>query len=126
MVYHPGLRLRKELVPVGFHLLDTWQVAIPLYDYDKLAIHLAQGAERERTAAVLPDLRVPMYAWELMFLRRCDETGELLRVWREEQGAPHAEPHADTLRLSLLRALYRVKPLVLALPTTWIWKDMGA
>jgi len=118
MVYAPALRLRKELVPIGFHLLDTWQVAVPLFDYDKLAAHLGDEGDRERTEAVVRDLRVPLYCSELLFLRRCGDTERFLEKWKEEQAG------GGDRRFSLLRALYLTKPLVLALPTTWIWKDM--
>jgi hypothetical protein len=119
MIYNPAQRLRKELVPVGFHLLDTWQVAIPLFDYDKLAIHLGDEAERARTQAVVHDLRVPLYTDALLFVRRCGDTERLLEIWRVEHVAG-GDP-----RFSLLRALYQVKPLLLALPVTWLWKAMG-
>ncbi len=54
---------------------------------------------------------MPVYDTRLMFIRRCHATRELVDEWVAEDG------HRG---LAFLRALYRVKPLVLALPTTWV------
>jgi hypothetical protein len=117
LLYNPLLKLRKELVPIGFHLLDTWQMAVPLWDYNDLASMSGEEEDRERTAAVLPDLRVPLYSPDLIFIRRCGDTDAFLQAWRDDDEGDR--------RYSFLRALYRSKPLVLALPTTWIGKDRG-
>ena len=120
MVWNPRLRLRKELVPIGFHLLDTWQVAIPIDDYDVLASQVGSDEDRVRTMATIRDLRVPMYTPDLLFVKRCGDTERLLEQWRyQTESFEGGDP-----RLALLRALYVVKPLVLALPTTWVWKNM--
>ena len=118
LIYNPDIRLRKELVPVGFHLLDVWQAAIPLWDYNKLASDQGEEDDRGRTAAVVHDLRVPLYSPHLLFLRRCGDTQRLVDVWEKERA------RGDD-RFALLRAIYIVKPFVLALPTTWIFKDLG-
>lgn len=119
LLYNPSLRLRKELVPIGFHLLDTWQVAAPLWDYKKLASDQGDETDQARTLAVVRDLRVPLFSPDLIFIRRCGDTERLLKTWHKEQA------DGGDLRFSLLRAIYRVKPLILALPTTWIGKDRG-
>jgi len=118
MIYNPGLQLRRDLVPIGFSLLDTWQAAVPIWDYDKLALDLGDQAERDRTVGIIRDLRVPAYATDLMFVKRSDDTQRLMDVWRDEHW------QGNDPRLSFLRALYQVRPVILALPTTWIWKDM--
>ena len=121
LLYNPLLRMRKELTPVGFHLLDTWQVVAPLWYYDKLAADQGTDEDRELTAAVCHDLRVPLYSPDLVFVRRCGDTERFVADW----GADDRKNGGDR-RFSLLRALYRCKPLVLAVPTTWIGKDRGA
>ena len=117
LIYNPTLRLRKELVPVGFHLLDTWQLAAPLWDYDDLAAGQGTEQDRQRTAEVVGDLRVPLYSPDLVFVRRCGDTERWLADWAGDREGDD--------RFSLLRSIYRCKPLILALPTTWIGKDMG-
>ena len=109
LLWHPSLRLRGEMVPVGFHLLNTWQIAAPLWDYRELACHIADEGDKERTEALVGDLRVPLYDTRLMFVKRCGDTQELIDCWKEEGEG----------KLAFLRALYQVKPLILALPITW-------
>lgn len=113
LLWNTGFSLRPELAPVGFRLLARWEVAAPIVSYDQLACHIGTEAARERTAAVVRDLRVPLYEPRLLFVRRCAAGRDLLAAWREE------EQTGDDERLCLLRALYRVKPLVCALPVTW-------
>lgn len=106
-----GVNFRGDLLGIGFSLLDTWELAVPLLSYETLARDLGDESERERTRAVIRDLRVPVYDVRLMFLRRCHATRELLDEWAGEAG---------DRTLAFARALYRVKPLVLALPATWV------
>lgn len=113
LIWDPNVHLRKELVPVGFAQLDIWQVACPLWDYNELATHEGDEAEKERTKAVIHDLRVPMYDTRLMFVKRCGDTRELIDMWQAEGRG----------RLAFLRALYQVKPMMLALPVTWSGKQ---
>ncbi len=113
LLWDTAAPLRLELLHVGFHLLDTWQIAIPLRDYKLLAAHFGSEAEQERTKTLIRDLRVPVYDTRLMFARRCDGVQELLDLWRTEQH------DGETEELAFLRALYQVKPLILALPVTW-------
>jgi hypothetical protein len=105
-----------HMLAVGYNLLETWEAAIPLLSYERLAAGVGTDADRARTAAVVHDLRVLLYEPGAMFLRRNDATCELLKRWkaeREKGGDPH---------LAFLRALYATPLLVCALPTTWIGK----
>ena len=110
LIWNPALKIRHELLGVGFRLLDKWQIAAPLLSYDTLACHVADEANRERTQAVIRDLRVPVYDTRLMFVRRCAETVELIDRWLSDD-------RDETM--AFLRALYVVKPMICALPTTW-------
>lgn len=110
LLWTPSLRLRGELVPVGFHLLETWQVAAPLWDYRELACHIGTDEERGQTEDVIRDLRVPLYDTRLMFVKRCGDTRELFDAWGAEGGDE---------KLAFLRALYQNPVLMLALPVTW-------
>lgn len=110
MLWNPRQYLRRELVPLGFYLLDTWQIALPLQDYQRLAIRIGSDEERACTQKIIHDLRVPLYSTDLMFIKKCDVTEQLIELWQTGGGDSS---------LSFLRALYLTKPLVLALPPTW-------
>ncbi len=113
LLWDAGLPIRPGLVAVGFHVLDTWEIAVPLYSYDHLALAEGTDDDRERTRLVIRDLRVPLYDTRLVFVKKCAAGEQLLTAWIGEREGGESD------RLALLRALYRVKPLVLALPTTW-------
>ena len=117
LIWEPSLTLRLELLPVGFHLLDRWEVAVPLTDYAVLAAHIGEEDERAKTQAVIRDLRVPVYDTRLLFIKQCQAGRDLLDAWNVERCAGDE-------RLAFLRALYAVQPLVCALPCTWVnvWK----
>ena len=106
-----------DLIPQGFHLLETWQLAVPLLDYNKLALHLGDDEDKARTLEVVHDLRIPAYNSGCMWIRRCPATERLMSLWKAEPGCRD---------LAFLRALYQVKPLVLALPVLWTGKEPGA
>ncbi len=107
-----GIVVPWDLVPRGFDFLGAWEAAAPVWSYETLAANLAQGKERERTASLIGDLRVPLYSTELLFLRRCENSERLLNLWQADGSG----------RLAFLRALYEVKPLFLALPRSWLVK----
>ena len=112
LYWDTSLRPRTELLGVGFGLLDNWQVAAPVWDYDQLARHVGTPGDREKTKAVVRDLRVPVYDTRLVFFRRCMETQELYNRWRIER-------EESDEKLAFLRAVYLVKPLICALPASW-------
>jgi len=113
--------LRAELVNVGLGLLDKWQVAVPLagYEVEHLAANVGTETDRATTAAVIGDLRVPMYDTRLMFVRRCDDTLALVELAQSEIAAGAHPQHA------FLRALWKVKPVICALPAEWIERGRG-
>jgi hypothetical protein len=115
LLYDSSLGVRLDLLNAGFGFLDSWQMAVPLHSYEVLAEHAGTAEDRERTAAVIPTLKIPMYDTRLIFMRRCPECEEVLRLWGQDTGEE---------RLALLRAIYRVKPLILALPVTWLEDGM--
>jgi len=104
-----ALELRPELLPIGFGMLETWQMAVPLYDYKVLAIHYGEADEREKTKKVVRDLRCLMYDTRLIFARNEPEPNKVFELWQKEGGG----------LLAFLRAIYTVKPYILALPATW-------
>lgn len=114
LIYNTKLnKLRVELLPIGFKWLKSFQVILPLLDYTTLAVHIGTNEDRKIAKEILKELRIPVYDTNLIFIRRCDETKELLSRWKA-----HKENITDS-RLAFLCALYEVKPLHLALPNTW-------
>lgn len=108
-------KIRIDLVPVGFHRLNTgWQVAAPVHSYQTLARDLGDDTDRKTTKDVIRDLRVPVYDTRMVFVRRCGDTERLMEVWRRESAMGGND------MLAFLRALYIVKPTICALPPTWI------
>jgi len=105
--------LKLHLLPIGFHRLERWDVAAPLWAYRQLARDIGTEDDRRKTEAVIHDLRVPVYETGLLYLRRNATTEALLAAWYEE--LPDSDP-----RLAFMRAVYRVKPVLCALPQTWI------
>ncbi len=102
------------LVPAGFHVLERWDMAAPLWRYGVLAKDVGSPEERTHTEAVMRDLRVPLYAHELLFVGDTEGGRAFLAALEEEtQGG-------GEVRLAFLRALYRAKPVFCALPRTWL------
>lgn len=106
-----AVNVRPAALVIGLGLVQTWEIAVPLMDYKTLAAHAGEDADREMTHAVVRDLRVPLYDTRLMFLRSCENTTRLIARWQTEPG---------DRSLAFLRALYETKPLVLALPCSWV------
>jgi len=114
LIVAPGTIVPWDLVGHGFHFLERWDAAAPLWRYGKVAADVGTPAEQKRTQKITRDLRVLLYAHELLFVRDSPDGRALLAAWEQEMvdGGPSA-------RLAFLRAVYRVKPLFLALPRTW-------
>lgn len=107
-IWNPDLALRAELVPVGIGLLNTWEMAVPIASYDILAKDWGTEEDRAKTEEVIRDLRCLVYDPRLIFAKDCPSAREVIRLW---DGGDE---------LTLLRAIYRVKPFICALPTTWV------
>lgn len=103
--YHK-LRL-ADVVSVVKHL-SIFDVAVPLFSYDQLACHVGSERDRVLTGKVLPDMRIPLYNTNLMFVRQNETTEVLFKEWQNETH--------DCLHHAFMRAYYQVKPVLLALP----------
>lgn len=104
---------RVEFWPIGFNLLDKWDIACPLASYDVLARDIGSEQERVQTERVIRDLRVPFYDTRLIFATNTKVVREMLREYAHER-------QAGDERLAFLRCLYVYKPCLLALPNSWI------
>jgi hypothetical protein len=101
--------MSAALIPVGFELLETWECAVPMWDYRVLAQDGGDEEDRAYTKTVIRDLRVPLYDIRVIFLRRTDGGIALMDQYKQE----------GATQLGFLRAVYRVKPYILPLPVTW-------
>lgn len=110
----PAIPIPWDLLGRGMDFLDNWEAAAPVWSYETLIADVATGEDRKRTEALIGDLRVPMYAHELLFVRDCEAGQALLAAWQEESAA------GGDARVAFSRALYRIKPLFLALPRSWL------
>jgi len=117
IIWDMSLSVRRELFLVGLSFLDRWDIAVPLYDYDQLALSCGTVEDRLKAKEALRDLRVLQYDTRLMFCRDVPATRDLIAIWR---GKIDEGMHK---RLAFLVALYMVKPLILALPMTWVSGD---
>jgi len=113
LIVEPGMTIPWAMVGYGLHFLERWDAAAPLWRYGVLAEDVGTPGERKRTEAITRDLRVLLYAHELLFVRNSPDGRALLAAWQEEK-ADGGEP-----RLAFLRALYRVKPIFCTLPRSW-------
>ena len=116
-LYSPGVSVAAVDVAAVSRWLETWEVAAPLRPYSELALHQGDEEERTRTAMLLLDLRQPVYDSRAVFLRDCLATRALLEVLKQEREACRCTSFCG---LPFLRAAWRVKPLLLALPAGWI------
>jgi len=106
-----------DLLPSGFHFLQRWDAAAPLWRYGVLAADVGTDAERKRTAKLALDLRVPLYEPALLFVQANEAGRALMKAWRAE-----CRP-GDDERLAFLRALHIVKPRFCALPRSWLAEE---
>jgi len=114
LVVEPGAGIPWDLVGYGLHFLERWDAAAPLWRYGVLAQDLGTPADKKRTLAMTLDLRLPVYAHELLFVRASAEGLALLRTFADER------ERGDEPRLAFVRALHRVKPRFCALPRSWL------
>jgi len=116
----PGARIPWDLLEYGLHFLERWDAAAPLWRYGVVAADVGIPSERKRTEAVTRDLRVLLYAHELVFVRNSLDGRALLAAWQEEMAE-----NGDK-RLAFLRAVYQVKPVFCTLPRSWMGETSKA
>lgn len=115
--------LRPDDIDSGFRWLGAWDVAVPLRPYDELAETAGEPWERAYTKDAILDLRQPLYDPRAVFVKRGSSAEELLAMWDREHTARQKETHGAHPRhcpLCFLRAVWKTKPLLLALPAGWL------
>jgi len=109
-----GAKVPWDMLDAGWHFLDKWDAAAPLWKHGITGAKVGTSAERKLTEKIIHDLRVPLYAHELLFVRN-NEVGQALMEAFNTERTEDGEP-----RLAFLRAFYQVKPRLCALPATWL------
>ena len=110
----PGTGIPWDLLSAGWHFLERWDAAVPLWRYGKTAQSVGTKAERKQTIAVIRDLRVLLHSVELLFVRANEPGQALMDAYRQELEA------GGDKRLAFLRAYYQVKPRLCVLPRSWL------
>lgn len=114
LIVEPNTTIPWDLLPAAFHFLERWDAAVPLWRYGVKACDVGTPQERERTEAVVRDLRVLLHSVELLFVRDNEAGQALIAAYREELDG------GGEKRLAFLRAFYRVKPRLCVLPRSWL------
>ena len=122
-----GMQIPWHLVEYGLHFIERWDAAAPLWRYGILAKDVGSEGERKATEQIVRDLRVPLYACELLFVKGSEAGRQLVATWEEERARSFGVPQGKSSepRLAFLRALYRVKPIFCALPRSWMGESFS-
>ena len=120
LVVKAGTSVPWALAPNGLHFVKLWDAACPIWRYNATAEEMGTADERKITKALTLDLRIPVYACEMLFVGTTAPKGgealgrPLLEAWYEEMERGPDE------RLAFLRAVARVKPRLCTLPAEWV------
>lgn len=109
-----GVKIPVDLLAAGWHFLNRWDIAVPLWKYGTTAADIGTKEDQRVTRAVVRDLRVLLHSYELLFVRKSDTGEQFMIQWEQEI------KNGDDKRLAFLRALYIVKPRCCVLPTSWL------
>ena len=119
-----GVDVTEEDIKAVFKWLDAWEIAAPFRDYAHLACDEGTVEERQFTAELIGDLRQPLYDSRAIWMREDSVRAKqfVKRLGTERKKCTCAEGPCD---LAFLRALWKVKPLILALPRGFIQPEKG-
>ena len=105
-----ALNVDKEFVGHIFRWLDIWEVAVVFYNYNLMLEDIVDSHDKDRIKDYIYDLRVPLYRDDILFMRKCENSRLLLAEYEKEKKNYHIS------MVALLRAIWKVKPLILYLP----------
>lgn len=122
IVWDGKVELHEGRLKVGVSLIQSGvDVVVVLREDGVLAQGLGNREESDegqnewtRTLEIIHEGRVPVYESGLVFVRKCESTEALVEAWAAEAGVD-----VDT-DLAFLRALYQVKPVMLAVGHRWV------
>ncbi len=118
----PGVSVSDDDIEAGFRWLEGgWDVLIPIKSYKRLANSFPHPDPTPKcwdlTEAAVLDLRQPVYDERVLFVKHGTSADDLLAARDEETCEDEDCP------LPMLRAIWKVKPLLLALPESWVVED---
>ncbi len=114
----PGVSVSDEDIEAGFRWLEGgWDVLIPIKSYKLLARDFVHDDCTGKTETAILDLRQPVYDERVLFIKHGTSADDLLAARNDEACADENCP------LPVLRAIWKVKPLLLALPESWVVED---
>lgn len=119
----PDVEVRDDDIEAAFRWLKAWDVLIPFKPYTRLARHEGDAAELDASLPVIHNALQPVYDPRVLFIKRGTSADELLAALDEEEARCG---HDNNCGLPLLRAVWRVKPLLLALPAGWVGERSAA
>ena len=111
----PDVSVAPKDIEAGFRWLENWDVLMPIKSYELLAqdfIH--EGCE---STVDIRDGRQPVYDERVTFAR-LGSSADALFVVRDEETCED-----DDCPLPMLRAIWKAKPLLLALPESWVVEE---
>lgn len=124
----PSVSVSDADIEAGFRWLENWDVAMPFKSYERLAedfvhescsLSESKGGQGLLTVQVR-DLRQMVYDERVLFVRHGSSADGLL-------AARAAEDCEDAdCPLPMLRAIWIAKPLLLALPESWVVEGVPA
>lgn len=98
----------------------AFEMAVALQSNTRLAADVGTPAERDKTLALLGDLRLPLFETGVLWVRKTPATEEVIQLWQEELDAGADPTHA------FLRVLYTHPVLLCTLPEDWIGQWLWA
>ncbi len=120
-----GVTVSEEDIEAGFRWLETWDIVMPIKSYTKLADGYFHPDPEclAKTEAKVFDMRQPVYDERVMFIRHGEgmapnslgSSADTLLAAREDENC-----NDPTCPLPMLRAVWKVKPLLLAVPVSWV------
>ncbi len=112
-----GVSISDEDMEAGFCWLETWDVLMPIKSYERLADSYGDTEELLYTGSVVKDLRQPVYDERILFVKNGTSADDLIaaRELEDCSGRSH-----EGCPLPMLRAVWKTKPLLLALPESWV------
>ena len=116
----PSVHLLPDDLEAGFRWIRSWDVAMPLRSYTRLARDFGDEVERAETLELVLSLAQPVYDERVLFTRE-GSTAEALLEARTKETCEH-----EGCPLPMLRAVWKAKPLILALPAVWVQEGEAA
>jgi hypothetical protein len=120
VLWTPGAHLTTTGAAFGLTRITAggadiaWEMSVALQSDTRLAGDVGSQQERDKTLALLGDLRLPLYDTGVLWARKTPTTEEVIQLWQEELDAGADPTHA------FLRVIYTHPLLMCTLPADWI------